>query len=170
VCKQCGGPSPVGIGYVSTEEGAAERSATVTACACGYSVKSLPSPVPVHRRKTRVTLSTGDPGKWQAQYYDASMESWFDIGDAQTIKTDAEARERDYSATRYLLSLSEFRVGMPVLEWDGEAHNRPGIVTEITDTSATVEWPEERTPGCPGSKGTRFLVTILPSGVLIAAQ
>jgi hypothetical protein len=36
-CKQCGGPSPVGVGYVDTTPGAAEASATLTACGCGYS-------------------------------------------------------------------------------------------------------------------------------------
>lgn len=35
VCKTCGGPSPVGVGYVSNEPGAAEASAGLTQCRCG---------------------------------------------------------------------------------------------------------------------------------------
>lgn len=38
VCKRCGGPSPVGVGYVSTDRGAAALSAAVQVCGCGYSV------------------------------------------------------------------------------------------------------------------------------------
>lgn len=38
VCKRCGGPAPVGVGYVSTAPGAEVRSAMVDACPCGYSV------------------------------------------------------------------------------------------------------------------------------------
>ncbi len=37
VCKQCGDPSPVGVGYVDTTPGAADASAALTACGCGYS-------------------------------------------------------------------------------------------------------------------------------------
>lgn len=37
VCKRCGGPSPVGIGYVDNSAGAYERSAAVTVCGCGWS-------------------------------------------------------------------------------------------------------------------------------------
>lgn len=36
ICKQCGGPAPMGVGYASTE-GAAEMS-SLKECACGYSV------------------------------------------------------------------------------------------------------------------------------------
>jgi hypothetical protein len=36
-CKECGGPSPIGVGYVDTTPGAAEASAALTACGCGYS-------------------------------------------------------------------------------------------------------------------------------------
>jgi hypothetical protein len=50
--------------------------------------------------RTRVTESFGDPGKWQAQYFDRGMEIWCDIGDAQTVKADAEARETAYLAER----------------------------------------------------------------------
>lgn len=39
VCKRCNGPSPVGIGYVDCSDGAYERSAALTVCGCGYSVK-----------------------------------------------------------------------------------------------------------------------------------
>lgn len=39
VCKSCGGPSPVGVGYVDTTDGAAARSAGLTVCGCGFSVK-----------------------------------------------------------------------------------------------------------------------------------
>jgi hypothetical protein len=42
-------------------------------------------------KKTRVTQSFGDPGRWQAQYYDSSMKLWFDIGDSRA--TEAEAAE-----------------------------------------------------------------------------
>lgn len=38
ICKRCGGPSPVGIGFVDGSAGAAERSAGLLACACGWSV------------------------------------------------------------------------------------------------------------------------------------
>lgn len=38
VCKRCGGPSPVGVGYVDEGEGAAGRSAGLSACGCGWSV------------------------------------------------------------------------------------------------------------------------------------
>lgn len=41
VCKSCGGPSPVGIGYVDNTEGADERSAGLTRCQCGKSQAAL---------------------------------------------------------------------------------------------------------------------------------
>lgn len=49
--------------------------------------------------RTRVIASTGDPGKWQAQYYDANMKLWFDIGDAQKGKAEAEKRATEHAAT-----------------------------------------------------------------------
>lgn len=42
ICKRCGGPCPVGIGYVDESAGAAERSAGLLACACGWSVTPCP--------------------------------------------------------------------------------------------------------------------------------
>jgi hypothetical protein len=39
VCKKCGKPSPTGVGYVDNSPGAAELSAGLTACGCGYSVR-----------------------------------------------------------------------------------------------------------------------------------
>jgi len=36
-CKECGGPSPIGVGYVDTTPGAADASAALTFCGCGYS-------------------------------------------------------------------------------------------------------------------------------------
>lgn len=47
--------------------------------------------------ETRTVKSWGDPGKWQAQYYDRDMNMWFDIGDAQTDRADAQAREQEYA-------------------------------------------------------------------------
>lgn len=38
VCKQCCGPSPVGVGYVVDGEKAALASKDLKACGCGYSV------------------------------------------------------------------------------------------------------------------------------------
>lgn len=49
--------------------------------------------------QTRVIQSIGDPGKWQAQYFDASMSTWFDIGDAQTDMADADSRAAMYELT-----------------------------------------------------------------------
>lgn len=37
ICKSCGGPSPLGVGYVDNSAGAAERSAGRTRCDCGNS-------------------------------------------------------------------------------------------------------------------------------------
>lgn len=37
VCKKCGGPSPMGVGYASHVPGSGKASAAVTECACGYS-------------------------------------------------------------------------------------------------------------------------------------
>ena len=37
MCKQCGAPSPVGVGYVDTRPGAAQASEQLEACACGHS-------------------------------------------------------------------------------------------------------------------------------------
>lgn len=37
VCKTCGGPSPVGVGYVDNTDGAAQRSAGRSTCDCGAS-------------------------------------------------------------------------------------------------------------------------------------
>lgn len=48
------------------------------------------------KRKTRVVPSVGDPGKWQAQYYDPDMRLWFDIGDAKGTKTEAEEGRQHY--------------------------------------------------------------------------
>lgn len=47
-------------------------------------------------RLTRVVMSVGDPGKWQAQYHDRHSGLWFDIGDAQADRAQAESREHDY--------------------------------------------------------------------------
>lgn len=52
VCKQCGGPAPLGIGYADYSPGARERSEGLTSCACGYSV--LPEGV------TASTKTAGD--------------------------------------------------------------------------------------------------------------
>lgn len=38
VCKKCGRPSPVGVGYVAPGKEAAEASAGITACECGHSM------------------------------------------------------------------------------------------------------------------------------------
>jgi hypothetical protein len=38
VCKKCGKPSPVGVGYVAPGKEAAEASAGITACECGHSM------------------------------------------------------------------------------------------------------------------------------------
>ncbi len=48
------------------------------------------------RRRTRVTQSIGDPGKWQAQYFDPSMELWCDIGDATLTHEEAKEKESRY--------------------------------------------------------------------------
>lgn len=40
VCKECGGPSPMGVGYVDFQPGATERSAGLTECACGHSQRA----------------------------------------------------------------------------------------------------------------------------------
>lgn len=39
ICKECGKPSPIGIGYTSYEQGAYERSKHLAQCECGYSQK-----------------------------------------------------------------------------------------------------------------------------------
>lgn len=39
VCKRCDGPSPVGVGYAVTADGAAQASAAADTCPCGYSVR-----------------------------------------------------------------------------------------------------------------------------------
>ena len=38
VCKRCGAPSPMGVGYTSYAAGAAAASRGLESCACGYSV------------------------------------------------------------------------------------------------------------------------------------
>jgi hypothetical protein len=48
ICKKCGGPAPVGIGYVDSTDGAAERSAAVSACECGRSRTARGSSRRVH--------------------------------------------------------------------------------------------------------------------------
>ncbi len=41
VCKECGGPSPIGVGYVGEcSEAARTESENRTSCDCGYSVKT----------------------------------------------------------------------------------------------------------------------------------
>lgn len=37
ICKRCGGPSPIGVGYASSEPGAYEASEGRAACDCGCS-------------------------------------------------------------------------------------------------------------------------------------
>jgi hypothetical protein len=44
-CKSCGGPSPVGVGYVDDQPGAAEASAQLTRCACGQSQLATTEPI-----------------------------------------------------------------------------------------------------------------------------
>lgn len=36
-CKRCNGASPIGVGFTSYANGAAEASAAITVCACGHS-------------------------------------------------------------------------------------------------------------------------------------
>lgn len=38
ICKRCHGPAPVGVGYVAHGGDAAQASAGLTRCECGYSV------------------------------------------------------------------------------------------------------------------------------------
>ena len=40
VCKRCGGPSPVGVGYAAPGAAAAAASEGLTRCQCGYSVRA----------------------------------------------------------------------------------------------------------------------------------
>lgn len=40
--------------------------------------------------KTRVTQDVGSPGKWVAQYFDADMGLWFDLGDPKDTREIAE--------------------------------------------------------------------------------
>lgn len=44
------------------------------------------------KNRTRITESTGDPGRWVAQYFDPTIKVWFDIGDS--VATEAEARKK----------------------------------------------------------------------------
>lgn len=37
ICKKCGDVAPEGVGYISREPAAVQRSATTVSCACGYS-------------------------------------------------------------------------------------------------------------------------------------
>lgn len=37
ICKQCGGPSPLGVGYADNTPGAYLASVPITVCECGYS-------------------------------------------------------------------------------------------------------------------------------------
>jgi hypothetical protein len=53
-------------------------------------------------RKTRVTRSIGDPGRWQAQYFDDSMSLWFDIGDSKATEAEASEAEARYRVARRL--------------------------------------------------------------------
>lgn len=41
-------------------------------------------------KKTRVAPSNGEHNRWVAQYYDADMKLWFDIGDSRATREDAE--------------------------------------------------------------------------------
>jgi hypothetical protein len=45
---------------------------------------------------TRVVQSAYDGGKWIAQYYDAQIGNWFDIGDSKDTEQAARDNERDY--------------------------------------------------------------------------
>jgi hypothetical protein len=38
VCKSCGNPSPIGVGYTDNTPGAREASLAITRCQCGHSV------------------------------------------------------------------------------------------------------------------------------------
>lgn len=47
ICKKCGGPSPVGVGYATNVEATTTTTTTttpVTACPCGYSQEPTPCP------------------------------------------------------------------------------------------------------------------------------
>lgn len=37
ICKECGGPAPIGVGYADNSPGARAKSEGLTECACGYS-------------------------------------------------------------------------------------------------------------------------------------
>lgn len=53
ICKKCRCPAPMGVGYISLSEDAAQRSAAVTACPCGHSQTAQPAaPAPEPERKT----------------------------------------------------------------------------------------------------------------------
>lgn len=55
VCKKCGGPSPVGIGFVADGTDAAARSADLTTCQCGYS--QSPAAVPTFAKDTAFRMN-----------------------------------------------------------------------------------------------------------------
>lgn len=50
ICKRCGGPSPVGVGYADTSDGAAAKSAGRHACDCGYSRHATTSTTPTRHQ------------------------------------------------------------------------------------------------------------------------
>jgi thiamine pyrophosphate-dependent acetolactate synthase large subunit-like protein len=43
------------------------------------------------RRATRVVPDVGSPGKWVAQYFDAGVRQWFDMGDPRDTEEEARA-------------------------------------------------------------------------------
>lgn len=64
-CKRCGGPSPMGIGYLADGAEAARLSAPLTVCGCGYSRRT-----PFLTGPEVAALLGIKPGSWRAMVSD----------------------------------------------------------------------------------------------------
>lgn len=76
ICKKCGEPSPVGVGYTSSQP----RTGDLARCACGYSVK------PALRLEELRTLIREERISWGELSELQGMARYIDSGDVELLE------------------------------------------------------------------------------------
>jgi hypothetical protein len=94
--------------------------------------------------KTRVVVSWGDPGKWLAQYYDAPMKLWFDIGDAQADRAQAQARADGYRRPEPLSTRDDHRARPDDDPEPGDRCKECGEAITWAGPSTVTDWEHVR--------------------------
>lgn len=87
------------------------------------------------KRQTRVKRDDMNGGKWQAQYWDADMRLWFDIGDGKDNKADAQALANGTAPEPP--RVEDFPIGSFVKHANPQHHPAPEEVGEVIEPFPT---------------------------------